>query len=46
MWTLYEMVLGVGVLLYLPKAVWRRRLPHRGFLLENIVDYRSIFVEN
>ena len=36
MWTLYEVVLGV--LLYLPKAVWRRRLPHRGFLLENIVD--------
>ena len=31
MWTLYEIILIVGLLLYLPKAVWRRRLPHRGW---------------
>ncbi|MBI3319472.1 MAG: hypothetical protein HYZ89_02645, partial [Candidatus Omnitrophica bacterium] len=33
MWTLYELVLGLGVLVYLPKAVWRRRLPHRGWMM-------------
>ena len=33
MWTLYELVLGLGVLVYLPKAVWRRRLPHRGWFM-------------
>jgi len=31
LWLLYEVVLLVGLLLYLPKAVWRRRLPHRGW---------------
>ena len=31
MWTLYEILLVIGLLLYLPKAVWRRRLPHRGW---------------
>lgn len=28
---LYELVLLVGLLLYLPRAVWRRRLPHRSW---------------
>lgn len=31
MWWLYEVLLVVGLLLYLPKAIWRRRLPHRGW---------------
>jgi len=31
MWMLYEILLVIGLLLYLPKAVWRRRLPHRGW---------------
>lgn len=31
MWVLYEILLVIGLLLYLPKAVWRRRLPHRGW---------------
>ncbi|MDP3722148.1 MAG: glycosyltransferase N-terminal domain-containing protein, partial [Candidatus Omnitrophota bacterium] len=33
MWTLYELVLCLGVLLYIPKALWRRRLPHRGWMM-------------
>ncbi|MBI3319877.1 MAG: 3-deoxy-D-manno-octulosonic acid transferase, partial [Candidatus Omnitrophica bacterium] len=32
-WTLYELVLCLGVLFYIPKAVWRRRLPHRGWMM-------------
>lgn len=31
MWLLYELLLLIGLLLYLPKALWRRRLPHRGW---------------
>jgi 3-deoxy-D-manno-octulosonic-acid transferase len=31
MWLLYECLLIVAFLLYLPKAFWRRRLPHRGW---------------
>ena len=31
MWLLYECVLILFFLLYLPKALWRRRLPHRGW---------------
>ena len=31
MWTLYETLLVIGLLLYLPNAIWRRRLPHRGW---------------
>ncbi|MBI1991784.1 MAG: 3-deoxy-D-manno-octulosonic acid transferase [Candidatus Omnitrophica bacterium] len=31
MWLLYESLYLIGLLLYLPKAIWRRRLPHRGW---------------
>ena len=31
MWFLYEVLLFFGLLLYLPKALWRRRLPHHGW---------------
>jgi len=33
MWLLYELLYVVGLLLYLPKAVWRRRLPHAGWTM-------------
>jgi 3-deoxy-D-manno-octulosonic-acid transferase len=31
MWLLYELIIVLGFLLYLPKALWRRRLPHAGW---------------
>ncbi|MDP3768148.1 MAG: glycosyltransferase N-terminal domain-containing protein, partial [Dehalococcoidia bacterium] len=31
MWWLYELLLVIGLLAYLPKALWRRRLPHPGW---------------
>jgi 3-deoxy-D-manno-octulosonic-acid transferase len=31
LWAVYELLLGVVLLLYLPRAVWRRRLPHPGW---------------
>jgi len=31
MWLIYEILLFVGLLLYVPKALWRRRLPHAGW---------------
>lgn len=31
MWIIYEFLLVLAFLCYLPKAVWRRRLPHRGW---------------
>lgn len=31
MWLAYEILFLIGLLLYLPKALWRRRLPHRGW---------------
>ncbi len=31
MWLLYELLLILGLSLYLPKALWRRRLPHPGW---------------
>lgn len=32
MWLLYELLFFIGLLLYyLPKALWRKRLPHRGW---------------
>ena len=31
MWILYELLFILGFLLYLPSAVWRRRLPHPGW---------------
>ena len=30
-WILYELLYVIGLFLYLPKALWRRRLPHRGW---------------
>ncbi len=33
MWLIYEFLLLLGLLVYIPKAVWRRRLPHRGWLM-------------
>lgn len=30
-WLIYESLFVIGLLLYLPRAVWRRRLPHRGW---------------
>jgi len=31
MWLLYELILSFALLCYLPAALWRRRLPHRGW---------------
>ena len=31
MWWVYELLLAIGLIAYLPKALWRRRLPHRGW---------------
>jgi 3-deoxy-D-manno-octulosonic-acid transferase len=31
MWWVYEALLVVALVAYLPKALWRRRLPHRGW---------------
>ena len=31
MWLLYEFLLCVGLLCYVPKALWRKRLPHPGW---------------
>ena len=31
MWIAYELLFLIGFLLYLPGALWRRRLPHRGW---------------
>src|SRR3989338_6982173 len=31
MWIFYEVLLVIGFLLYAPGALWRRRLPHRGW---------------
>lgn len=33
MWILYELLYLLGFLAYLPSAVWRRRLPHRGWTM-------------
>ena len=33
MWVVYEVLLFIGLLLYMPKAVWRKRLPHRGWTM-------------
>jgi len=33
MWWLYELLLIIGLLVLLPRAVWRRRLPHRGWAM-------------
>jgi 3-deoxy-D-manno-octulosonic-acid transferase len=33
MWILYEALLLMGLLLYIPRALWRRRLPHRGWTM-------------
>lgn len=31
MWIVYEILFVIGLILYLPRALWRRRLPHRGW---------------
>lgn len=31
MWLLYELLIVLGFLLYMPGALWRKRLPHRGW---------------
>lgn len=31
MWILYELLLVIGFILLLPKALWRRRVPHAGW---------------
>lgn len=33
MWLLYELIFVLGFVLYLPSALWRRRLPHRGWTM-------------
>lgn len=33
MWWLYETALLIGLCCYVPRAVWRRRLPHRGWTM-------------
>lgn len=32
-WLVYELLLMIALIGYLPKALWRRRLPHRGWLM-------------
>ncbi len=32
-WLPYELLFLIGFLLYLPRAIWRRRLPHRGWTM-------------
>ena len=54
MWFLYEVLLLIGLLGYVPKALWRRRLPHRGWRMrlgrypsvvtERFVGHRPIWV--
>jgi len=54
MWILYELLLVIGLALYVPKAVWRRRLPHRGWAMrlgwfppkirERLASGRSIWI--
>ena len=31
MWWVYELLLAIGLIVYLPKALWRKRLLHRGW---------------
>jgi len=33
MWVLYELLFAVGLLFYVPRAIWRRRLPHPGWTM-------------
>lgn len=33
MWIIYEILLFIGLLIYTPKALMRRRLPHRGWTM-------------
>ena len=33
MWFLYELLYSLGFCLYLPRALWRRRLPHAGWTM-------------
>ena len=33
MWFLYEFLYVIGFVLYLPRALWRRRFPHRGWVM-------------
>ncbi len=33
MWLLYDILLVIGLLGYLPKALWRKRLPHPGWTM-------------
>ncbi len=33
MWIFYETLLLIGLLLYVPRALWRKRLPHRGWTM-------------
>lgn len=33
MWLVYEIVLSIGLLVYVPSALWRKRLPHRGWTM-------------
>jgi len=54
MWLLYELLYLIGFVLYLPSALWRRRLPHAGWtmrlgwypaaLRERLAGRRSIWV--
>ena len=54
MWILYETLFLIGLLLYLPKAVWRKRLPHQGWVMrlgrypsslkERLSDRQTIWV--
>src|SRR3989338_3395224 len=54
MWLIYELLYLVGWLVYLPRALWRRRLPHRGWsmrlglypkrIAEALKDNRSIWI--
>ena len=33
MWLIYEILLVIGLLSYVPKALWRKRLPHPGWAM-------------
>ncbi len=54
MWWLYELLILIGLLVYIPRAIWRRRLPHRGWsmrlgryprsVVESLRGRRSLWV--
>lgn len=54
MWWLYELLVVIGLLCYIPRAIWRKRLPHRDWsmrlgryprpVVESLRGRRSLWV--